>query len=649
MSLNILSKLLTLNTDSPPEKEFHTVQDLDLLLSGNTVDYELPGNVINFGADPTGAADSSTAFQNAMDSVHAVYIPPGKYLLLSTVTITRPKIVYCFGGHYVRPSYSIDDDEEAEVRIYTTNDVDLFSIQSEQVWFHGGTYDLSSIPNPTTTIAAFHIPIICNGDLAGHTDYGGWGGGLLNVNVRGERDHLRDSDGAGATGVHYDFANQTTIWAYVTHHKVKGEFRNLRYAIRATEKNPGYNQWANNCDWDVECQAVKTAVYNGSINSTDMRVWHQGFHMFSTLAYANATPSIYIRNAGGCRLKSTRFYDFAKGTSGGYETNQKHYDILAAETELWEPDPFARAINLEQETNIQSLDHSRGFFPRRAAGTSGRGMTIPEFHDQLLQKALAATITVEAYKGTDVVSTDVETDFTALDQDSATAGITVSGEITLSNPDNIFLYEGFSAGFSMSWNATAITDNDYVEIDIDSSQSTQLSELMFTMGNEDGYHPKYIQILRGDNGSMGDNDFYTIENIGGQERSRQRIYRFNLSGSSLRRLIIRFIGSSQASAGLSVGSLSAYHNWHQQDVPIVTIHGGKRLYGELSFANGGLGNRVATTSELEDITHEINTSAYKIDGFQVWNTTTNKIVIAVGSANSSVWYDATGSLAHTPV
>lgn len=40
-------------------------------------------NIVDFGADPTGVSDSSTAIQNAIDASSSVYIPPGTYLLLS--------------------------------------------------------------------------------------------------------------------------------------------------------------------------------------------------------------------------------------------------------------------------------------------------------------------------------------------------------------------------------------------------------------------------------------------------------------------------------------------------------------------------------------------------------------------------------------
>jgi len=57
----------------------------------------------------------------------------------------------------------------------------------------------------------------------------------------------------------------------------------------------------------------------------------------------------------------------------------------------------------------------------------------------------------------------------------------------------------------------------------------------------------------------------------------------------------------------------------------------------------------AVTSQLTSVTSDINMSTEKTAGFMVWNTTTKKPVFANGSDDNSTWYDAAGSLAHTPV
>jgi len=56
----------------------------------------------------------------------------------------------------------------------------------------------------------------------------------------------------------------------------------------------------------------------------------------------------------------------------------------------------------------------------------------------------------------------------------------------------------------------------------------------------------------------------------------------------------------------------------------------------------------ATTTQLVDKTNDINT-INKFISRAVWNSITNKFVYATGTANTSVWNDAVGALAHTPV
>jgi len=55
------------------------------------------------------------------------------------------------------------------------------------------------------------------------------------------------------------------------------------------------------------------------------------------------------------------------------------------------------------------------------------------------------------------------------------------------------------------------------------------------------------------------------------------------------------------------------------------------------------------TASFADVTHAVNTSPLKQAGFMAWNSTTNKPIWAVGSDDNSLWVDATGATAHTPV
>lgn len=60
-------------------------------------------------------------------------------------------------------------------------------------------------------------------------------------------------------------------------------------------------------------------------------------------------------------------------------------------------------------------------------------------------------------------------------------------------------------------------------------------------------------------------------------------------------------------------------------------------------------HRGATSAQLDDILNAVNTAADKIQGAQIYNTTTDNPVYAVGSADGDIWVDGVGATVHTPV
>ena len=64
----------------------------------NSKDNSLPANVVDYGADPTGVADSATAIQNAINENSSVYIPTGTYRVDTMITIGDFKSVELGGN-----------------------------------------------------------------------------------------------------------------------------------------------------------------------------------------------------------------------------------------------------------------------------------------------------------------------------------------------------------------------------------------------------------------------------------------------------------------------------------------------------------------------------------------------------------------------
>lgn len=88
-------------------------------------------------------------------------------------------------------------------------------------------------------------------------------------------------------------------------------------------------------------------------------------------------------------------------------------------------------------------------------------------------------------------------------------------------------------------------------------------------------------------------------------------------------------------------------NWPQADGTVDQILSTDGA-GQLSFVTPTPVLVTATTAELTAVGNAINT-ANKVQGHQVYNTTTDAPVWASGALAADVWNDATGTLAHTPV
>jgi hypothetical protein len=65
--------------------------------------------------------------------------------------------------------------------------------------------------------------------------------------------------------------------------------------------------------------------------------------------------------------------------------------------------------------------------------------------------------------------------------------------------------------------------------------------------------------------------------------------------------------------------------------------------------SGFLRCRLATTSELNDITDPINTDIGKQQGCQVYDTTADIPLWAVGTGAGDVWVNGVGTTTRTPV
>lgn len=296
-----------------------TVAALESYINGVTSPDYNPGDVRNFGADPEGSQDSTSAIQDAVDSGYPVIFPAGRFLISSTITVAKPTLIYMARG--LRGQDTVSDD--ASTTVYTTSDINLFTLKTEGIWGQGGIFDMSGVTSGTKS--ALYYPLEANGSSSGGVgNYGGWGGGWTDFLIVGGRDAVTASLSGGSDAIHFDFANSEVSNAYWTHMKFSGEVRDCNRAFYASARNSGYSQWSNTFRLDLDCQFVKRTIHNEAINRVFAKIRHQGQEVFTSQANADATASIYSTTVNN-RWDGI-FFDFS-GSSGGLYSNSKSFDI----------------------------------------------------------------------------------------------------------------------------------------------------------------------------------------------------------------------------------------------------------------------------------------------------------------------------------
>jgi hypothetical protein len=612
-----------------------------------------PGDVLNFpGIDPYGLTNSSQAINDAIESPYAVHVTWGLYRSDDPIIFETAKIFWCFGGVGARTSVLTNSGrvptnivEEEQARFFTLNDINMFEIRCEEVHIRGGLYELS---HTAPTKAVFFLPAVANGSSSGGTpgNVAGWGGTIKGAVCVGHESHVNVTHGGG-TAVHYDFINQTVANAYWTHQEIDVECRNLKYGIYASARNPGYGQFANNCKWKVRAQAVKSAIWSEGFNSNIIDLFHQGDSMFLTQAETLEYAGLYLRGSDHI-IERARFFDFGKGQhNNGWWHNEKKYDVQGKDIQIYDKDEFALRDTIKGETFWPYINNAVGFIPHTTV-SERRGVFQTATMDEFTPHAMAGTVTWGAYSGTNVIVSDPETDFTALTTTSATASIPTSSDITLANTANYLLLT--QARPTATWNAQAVTDKDYVEIVIAGAASKSFDHLWQVLGCTDDVRPLYIHILRFTGASVSENLWLETPSFGETRNLTQTHYFACENGNSNITTVIRLIGCNLASLPVAIQPLYGVREvFYDSRFPVLYRNNVGPLYDSLLMKAGGIGDRVTTTTDLTNITHEINTSSYKQKGLCVWNDTTNKPVWATDDQDGSPWADATGTNVHTPV
>lgn len=104
-----------------------------------------PVNVLDYGADPTGVADSAAAIQAAVDSGgKKIYVPPGKYLLNSAVSVNDDNVTI----------YS-SSKGDADNLFISGNDIEFFKVYGSYVKFEGLLFECTNVNHSKRHIQSY--------------------------------------------------------------------------------------------------------------------------------------------------------------------------------------------------------------------------------------------------------------------------------------------------------------------------------------------------------------------------------------------------------------------------------------------------------------------------------------------------------------
>ena len=327
----------------------------------------VPGNaVVNYGADPTGIADSSASLQSLFESNNLAYIPPGLYRVDNEVDLPIPKIVWCFGGDSIATGFddgggvnfgpgiaSLRNPYE-QVAFYTTNtdpNFNMFTIRKASVKWRGGCVDFQNLTGHNGS--AFFYDLDANN---GNATYKPWGmdtnagrangreGMIRGVTVMGDTAGLRTTNpgtGSSAIKVRFPPAGDTStpnknIFLTTLRWDVKGLGLDKVLDLGPREVFP-IGHWANNSHFRVDAHYCRQAVWDECFFGVRWYINHWAGDVFNTEANALATPSIYSTSPNGIYYHPT-FYDF-RGLSGqtnqdatsGAWYNQKTFKLISGE------------------------------------------------------------------------------------------------------------------------------------------------------------------------------------------------------------------------------------------------------------------------------------------------------------------------------
>lgn len=538
------------------------------------------GNPIAYGADPTGVSDSTAAFQAAIDSDYAVFVTPGDYSLGSPLTITKHKIIQF--AHGLMPEYSLDtwdadSDTGSGVRLIKTADSDFFQIRSGRVYMTGfPLLDVSALSSYTSMGVKY--------DLS-QSRVRGWGG-RVEVCFMGNQDTIiNDGEGATVIGADWETGGNGTS-SYLTTMEWHVIAQDIRYGLYIPPLATGENQFCNSLHAILELDGAKMA-YRGDAGTTS-RI--EGQLQARHIIHADELSEFQF---GDDDLVPVSYWE-----ASNVDYRVLPYDLSATVGGNGRYRPsipyFAAGRNPKVDGNLAGgmrrstasflpqhqspLYAPQGILPWRSRSLAAgyQGMVLSALVNPLAILPLkASSYTFGVYDGTEV------DDYLTLTDDSVTEGISTSSDIALSRfDDGLWQMEGTNDFATATANATAVTDEDYIEIHF--HYTYRASHFMFSWESNGGFDR--IQIIRKLSNSILENVVYTTPEQNDEDPQNCIYMKLASTQTVCDETIIRLIAPRDSTKAVTIHDICALGGSVEQKGKYVTIQGGQTVHGDIALA-----------------------------------------------------------------
>lgn len=621
--------------------------------TGGTVDYAYPQwwGAISNNDTTTFSNDCSAAFQSAVNSNAAVFVPSGYYYIASTVIISIETVLKFEGGYVAAGKTTPTGTEpfyDNRSVVYSDQDIWFFELRTSRITLSGGTFNAVSITNHTKGI----FRIVPYGSRKSN---GSWNGNIhetkiIDVSVIGylvgNRPSVLPVTGQGSIGIYVDWdaAYGSTTTPNILNCVFSGYFENVKSVFLDPSPTLSFSyssgQWNT---FEFVCERIKQIIQLSNLHSNEMKLTGNG----RDNVYEVGLPGIVLKT--GRNVVDTTLSDnfgvngdtFDDYVGNYYYTKSPNY---RADTTTW-----ANTHGNVPDRGFVGLTNSPGWLFNGKGGGYNRSSSVANIFTGIHNRYPTS---IGFYKKPSGI-----TSFTELTKPStstdALLGLpaTVSTDISASTSYLYNMFNTVATPTTISWN-TAAMNSDYVELYISGLGGLALSEFYMFLSASSSVNAgiKQFQILTL---SSGNNviDNYVWDCIPSASNFYNGLSFYNQqlnSGQSAYSIIVRLIGSYSDTQAVTVRDIACFLA-NELVKPSVDTAGG-RLTGPLTatgLVQTTKTGTITTTSGSTAVTGtgtlfltELSLGSLLYDTTGVYigqvSTITNNTTLALGNSTNAV-------------